>query len=45
MGTVTGLMEKFDFELEPLVDDAIREDEVWGFRVSKLREERKMIFD
>ncbi len=31
----------FDLELEPLVDEAIREDEVWGFRVSKLREERK----
>ena len=33
----------FDLELEPLADEAIGEDEVWGFRVSKLREERKRI--
>jgi len=41
MGTVTGLMEKFDFELEPLVEVAIREENFGGFRVSKLREERR----
>jgi len=31
--------------LDPLVEVAIREDEFWGFRVSKLREERKTVFN